>query len=106
MLNDEKKIGIWIKRLDDPEFDFETVLYNILAKLKKNNLMNELNLFQKGIVNYINKEWDIEKIPMQEISNVIVNQSKVSPHYQKISKILTDEDNFYLQSAILGMLSE
>ena len=105
MLND-KEIDEVMKKFNDPNFDFETVMYQILGKLKKseNDLFKITNKIGRSITNYIDKEWGDEPIDEMSLAEIIVHQTELNDEYKKIKEVLTEEESFYLETAIMGAL--
>lgn len=105
MMN-QKEIDAAIKRFDDPNFDFESEMYRILGKLKKSedDLFTITNRIGKAITRYIDKEWGNEPIEQIDLAELIVYQTEGDEEYKKIKAVLTDEENFYLQTVMFGAI--
>ena len=97
-----------IKKASDPSFDFEKTIYQIFAKLTTQGIvvMDCIRKVEESIIKYVKSEWGNEKIDSKNLISIIIAQSIYNPHYQKMAKFLNDDENFYLQTSIIGSVSK
>ena len=102
------QINDCIKKASDPSFDFEKTIYQIFAKLTAQGIvvMDCIRKVEESIIKYVKSEWGNEKIDSKNLMSIIIAQSIYNPHYQKMAKFLNDDENFYLQTSIIGSISK
>ena len=91
---------------NDPDFDSEREFYLIMAKIKKNNLMDTLSHFiNEEVVNYLNEQFKESKIEdgsllFEYITDAILVIAEKSENYKQIRNILNERDEYILIGAL------
>ena len=91
---------------NDPDFDGEKEFYLIMAKIKKNNLMETLSKFINiEVINYINEQFKETKIEndsllFEYITDAILVVAEKSENYKSIRNILNERDEYILIGAL------
>lgn len=88
---------------NDPDFDAEKEFYLIMAKIKKNDLLNTLSTFiNDEVIDYLNKYYEENKEPptFESIADAVLIMAETSKNYEKVRAVIDEKDEYILIGAI------